>query len=151
MTVYLSQEGFNLQQEKLKEMKGPIREDLSKKLGTAREHGDLSENSEYQEARESINNLDKDIAELEALLRTAKVYKKATDGTIGYGSIFTILDIEENEKMTYEVRGILEANGETIISNESPIGAAIWGKRKGEDAFVATANGKYQVKILDVK
>lgn len=153
--VYLTEEGKREQEELLQYLKTVKRTEVAEHLKTAREYGDLSENSEYDAARAEQGRLESKIALIEETLRTAKIIsgEQKKKGVVMVGSTVTVLDQEFNEKNTYKLVGTLESNPDAgLISNESPIGKAILGKKSGDVVSVATPDGgSFSLKILEVK
>lgn len=150
--VYLTQEGIDKLQAELEELKGPRRTDLAKRLRSAVQMGDLSENADYHKAKEDQGFLEGRIQEIEYLLRNSVVIEKnAGTGTIGIGNHVTIQEDDMPEE-TYHVVGPKEAdprNGK--ISYESPIGRALVDHRVGDTVEVETPAGKLKVKILEIE
>lgn len=153
--VYLTEEGKREQEELLQYLKTVKRTEVAEHLKTAREYGDLSENSEYDAARAEQGRLESKIALIEETLRTAKIIsgEQKKKGVVMVGSTVTVLDQEFNEKNTYKLVGTLESNPDAgLISNESPIGKAILGRKSGDVVSVATPDGgSFSLKILEVK
>lgn len=153
--VYLTEEGKKEQEELLQYLKTVKRAEVGEHLKTAREYGDLSENSEYDAARAEQGRLESKIALIEETLRVAKIISndQKRKGVVMVGSTVTVLDEEFDEKSTYKLVGTLESNpNEGLISNESPIGKAILGKKAGDVVSVATPDGgSFNLKILEVK
>lgn len=153
--VYLTEEGKKEQEELLAYLKTVKRTEVGEHLKAAREYGDLSENSEYDAARAEQGRLESKIALIEETLRTAKIISgdKVKKGEVIVGSTVTVLDVDFNEKNTYKLVGTLESDPDNgLISNESPIGKAILGKKKGDEVMVPTPDGdSFKLKIVDVK
>ena len=153
--VYLTEEGKKEQEELLKYLKTVKRAEVGEHLKTAREYGDLSENSEYDAARAEQGRLESKIALIEETLRTAKIIKdnKRKKGEVIVGSTVVVLDEEFDEKNTYKIVGTLESDPDNgLISNESPIGKAVLGRKAGDVVSVSTPDGgSFSVKILEVK
>lgn len=153
MTHILTLEGKKQLQEKLNYYKTVRRVEVAKKIGIAREFGDLSENAEYEVAREEQSQIENEIREMEEILLTCKIAdNKTTAGIVSIGSTVKLYDEEFDEELTYKVLGSTEsdpANG--IISNNSPVGIAIMGRKEGETVKVKTEAGSIIYKILKVK
>ena len=149
---YLTPEGEDKLRAELAELKGPRREDLSKRLRAAIQMGDLSENADYHKAKEDQGFLEGRIQEIEAILRSAVIIEKKTGGnTVTIGSHITIQE-DDLPPETYHLVGPTEAdppNGR--ISNESPIGKALLDKKVGEIADVTTPGGVVHFKILKIE
>lgn len=155
--VFLTKEGYKQLQEKLDFLKSTRREEVSKKIGIAREFGDLSENSEYDAAKEEQANLEAEISEIENTLRHAKIinHKQLDTSSINVGCTVKLLDLDFDDEVVYKLVGATEsdpANG--IISNESPVGKALIGKKVGEQINVILPqnnNSTIRMKVLEIK
>lgn len=152
MTHLLTAEGKKQLEEKLNYYKTVRRVEVSKKIGVAREFGDLSENSEYDAAKEEQAQIEGEIREMEDILLNCQVVEhKNTDGVIGIGSTVTLYDEEFDEELVYKILGSTESdptNG--IISNNSPVGKAVMGKKAGDNVRVVTQVGEIFYKIVSV-
>ena len=152
---YVTAEGLAELQEKLDYLKNVRRPEASERIKQAREYGDLSENAEYDAAKEDQGIIEAEIRTLEAQIENAVVIDdaKAKVNKIIIGSTVTIHDIDMNEDLVYRIVGSTEANiSEGLISNESPLAVAILGRKKGEIVSVKDNAGEsYDVKIVDVK
>lgn len=136
------------------ERKEVTRAQIAQKIKEAREQGDLSENAEYDAAKEEQRENELRIEEIEAILKNAEVYleEDVAKDAVGLGSTVTLLDIEYNEEVVYKIVGSTEVdslNGK--ISNESPVGKAIVGSKKGATVSVETPGGVIKYKILKVE
>ena len=153
--VYLTEEGKKEQEELLHYLKTVKRTEVGEHLKAAREYGDLSENSEYDAARAEQGRLESKIALIEETLKNAKIIsnKASKKGVVIVGSTVKVLDVDFGEENTYKLVGTLESNPDAgLISNESPIGKAIMGKKPGDEVNVPTPDGdSFVLKILDVK
>ena len=150
--TYLTPEGAEKLKRELEELKGPRREDLSKRLRSAIQMGDLSENADYHKAKEDQGFLEGRIQEIEYMLRNAVLIESNTPrDTVGIGSHVTIQEGNEPEE-TYHVVGAKEADPRKgKISNESPIGRALMDHRVGEEVEAETPGGKLRFKILKIE
>ena len=140
----LEDEIYDLKINKLKEN--------SQKIKEAREQGDLSENAEYDAAKDEQRDIAARIAEIEEILKNAEVVMEEDldKSTIGLGCTVKILDIEENEEMTYRMVGSTEADSlNGTLSIESPLGAAMMKKTSGDTIEVEAPIGVIKYKILD--
>lgn len=149
----LTQEGYNKLVEKLDYLKGVRRIEVSERLKAAIALGDLSENSEYDDAKNEQGRLEGEISELEAKLRNSDIIH-AQSGTdkIVIGSTVTVRDVELDEVATYMIVGSTEADPENAkISDESPLGTALLGKASGTTVQVHAPAGVFDFEILDVK
>ena len=126
--------------------------EVAEQLKVARSYGDLSENSEYDEAKNEQGRLYSRIAEVKRLIENAEIVENTTRADkVGIGSFVTILDVEFDEKCTYRIVGSQEANPlEGKISDDSPVGKALMGHKKGETVFAETGEGKTELKILKI-
>ena len=152
--VILTQEGYNKLEERLNELKTTIRTEIAERIKTARGFGDLSENSEYDEAKSAQRANEEEIAELELKIRNAKIIdeKEIDTKTVQIGNLVKLLDIEFNEEVEYTIVGSTEVNlAENKVSNVSPIGKALLGRKKGETVNVEAPAGTIQYKILAIK
>jgi transcription elongation factor GreA len=149
---YLTPEGEAKLASELRELKGPKREELSKRLRSAIQMGDLSENADYHKAKEDQGFLEGRIQELEAILRNAIIIKETkSSGVIFIGSHVTIQESDFDPE-TYHLVGPTEAdprNGR--ISYESPIGRALMDKKVGDIAEADTPGGKLKFKIIRIE
>jgi transcription elongation factor GreA len=125
------------------------RGNIADKIAEARDYGDLSENAEYDAAREEQGLLESRIAEIEDILQNAEIIKANKKSIIGLGSKVELKN--GSKKITYHVVGPVEANPvEGRISNESPIGVALVGKKEGEKAVVSTPKGEISYTVVKV-
>ncbi len=152
-TTYLTAEGAAKLQEELVNLKGPKRQEIAKRLRLAIEQGDLSENADYTAAKEDQSFVEGRIIELETLLANGKIIDemKREQGVVNIGSTVTIQE-DDFEPEEYMIVGSQEAdplNGK--ISFQSPIGSALYQKRKGAVVTAETPNGKIKFKIIDVQ
>ncbi len=150
-SITLTKDGFEQLQKELKELKEVKRPEVIARLKSARELGDLSENTEYQSAKEDQSFVEGRIQELELTLKTAKVIEKQTSSsTIGIGSTVTV-DCE-GDKIDYEIVGPTESDVErNRISSESPVARALLGHKVGDAIAVSAPGGDIQYKVLKVK
>lgn len=129
------------------------RAEIAQKIKEAREQGDLSENAEYDAAKEEQRHIEDRIAEIEKILKTAVVASDdgMAEGKIGLGSKVKVHDVEYDEDVDYEIVGVAGANIlENRISNESPVGKAFMGHKAGDSVTVTTDSGTFEYKILEV-
>ncbi len=126
--------------------------EVAEQIKEARSYGDLSENSEYDEAKTEQGKLYSKIAELTNLRDNAEIVEKsARSGAIGIGSRVTVVDLEFGDEDTYQIVGSQEANPAVgRISDESPVGRALLGHHSGETVTVETPTGDLQFQIQDV-
>ncbi len=150
--TYLTPEGAEKLKQELEELKGPRREELSKRLRSAIQMGDLSENADYHKAKEDQGFLEGRIQEIEYMLRNAVIIEpNARRDIVGIGSHVTIQEGSEPEE-TYHVVGAKEADPRKgRISNESPIGRALMDHKVGEEVQAETPGGTIRFKILKIE
>jgi transcription elongation factor GreA len=150
--VVLTREGFEKLKAEIEEMQTVRRHEVAERIKEAREFGDISENSEYDDAKNEQAMLEARIATLEERLRDATVIEtdEISTDVVALGST---VDLETPAgKATYQVVGSAESDPDQArLSNESPIGRAIMGKKKGETVDVVTPSGPIKVKILKIK
>lgn len=150
--TYLTQEGALKLKAELEELKGPKRKELAKRLRSAIQMGDLSENADYHKAKEDQAFLEGRIQELEFILRNAVIIEKnASKDIVSVGNHVTIQE-GNSPAETYHVVGAKEAdprNGK--ISNESPIGRALMDHKVGDVVEVETPGGKIKLKIMKIE
>lgn len=148
---YLTQEGEAKLKAELVELTGPKREDIAKRLRSAIQMGDLSENADYHKAKEDQSFLEGRIQEIEAILRIATIVEKKQGDAVSVGSRVTIQEGDFDPETFYLV-GAKEAdprNGK--ISNESPFGRALMDHKVGESVEAETPGGKVKLKILKIE
>src|SRR5919205_901497 len=149
-TMYLTAEGAAKLKAELTELTGPRREELSRRLRSAIQMGDLSENADYHKAKEDQAFLEGRIQEIEAVLRNAVIIEKTSSDVVTVGSTVTVQE-DGFDPETYYMVGAKEAdprNGR--ISNESPIGKALMDHRVGDVVEAETPGGKIRFKILKI-
>ncbi len=148
--IMLTAEGYMELENELNELKTVKRPEVIASLKEARALGDLSENSDYDAARNEQAQLEARIKELEFKLEHCTIAKQSNSNVVNVGSTVTIT-YDDGEKEEYKIVGSLEADPfENKISNESPIGKAIIGHKKGESVEVASPNGNFSVTINNV-
>ena len=149
--VVLTYEGLKNMEAELENLKTVRRKDVAEKIKEARGQGDLSENAEYDAAKEEQAEIEARIVQLEKMLRNAEVIDEegGAKDTISLGPTVTLLDVEFEEEMEYTIVGSAEAdpmNGR--ISNESPVGMALLGHKKGDNITIETPDGEVIFKVL---
>lgn len=148
----LTYEGLKALEEELHDLKVNRRRDVAQKIREAREQGDLSENAEYDAAKEEQRDIELRIEEIDKILKNAEVVDDddVDSSVINVGCTVKIRDLEYKEEMEYKIVGSTEANSlKGKISNESPVGKALIGAQKGDTVEVETPVGMIQYKILD--
>lgn len=151
--VLLTQEGYDNLEKELEELKTVKRYEISERIKVALGFGDLSENSEYDEAKNAQAANENKIAELEAKLRYARIIDESEIDTtsVQVGNIVKVLDMEFKEEEEYTIVGTTEVDlSMNKISNESPIAKALIGKKVGDIASVEAPAGIIKLKILDI-
>ena len=152
--VLLTQEGYDKLEEELNFLRTEKRAEIADRIKVALGFGDLSENSEYDEAKTAQAENETRIVELEDKLRHAKIIdqKDINTDTVQVGNIVKVLDMEFDEKIEYQIVGSTEVNlAENKISNESPLGAALLGAKKNKVVEVNAPGGVMKYKILSIK
>ena len=146
--------GLKKLEDELQDLKVNRRQEVAQKIKEAREQGDLSENAEYDAAKDEQRDIEARIEELEKILKNAEVIDEddvALD-TISVGCCVTLLDVEFDDEMQFKIVGSTEANSlKGYISNESPIGQALLGKKKGAIVEVDSPAGMVQYKIMEIE
>lgn len=145
--------GLRALEDELFDLKVYKRKEVAQKIKEAREQGDLSENAEYDAAKDEQRDIEARIEELEKLLKNVEVVgqDEVDADTVGIGSRVKLYDVEMDEEVEYTIVGSTEAdalNGK--ISNESPVGAALIGSKVGETIVVETISGDLEFKILEI-
>ena len=150
--IFLTSEGYLDLENELHYLKTEKRKEVTQTLKEARALGDLSENSEYEQAREDQANLEKRIIEVEYALEHATVIDNAeSDGTVGIGCQVKLKYEDDDDTESYKIVGSQEADPfNNKISNESPIAAAIMGKKVGDTVEVSSPDGVYSVQIVAI-
>ena len=152
--VLLTPEGLQKLKEEIEYLTTDKRREVAERIKHAREFGDISENSEYDDAKNEQAMLEQRIAQLGERLKRARVIE-AEDvpaGIVAVGTRVRLKDIDANETIEYVIVGSAEADpAERKLSNESPVGKAIIGRKKGETVEVVAPRGSLKYKIIDVK
>ena len=150
----LTYEGLKKYEDELHELKVYKRKEVAQKIKEAREQGDLSENAEYDAAKDEQRDIEARIEELEKILKNAEVVDEdeVDLDTINIGCKVCILDVEFNEELEYKIVGSTEANSlKGKISNESPVGKALIGHKAGDEVIVETQAGPITYKVLEIQ
>ena len=153
--VILTPEGYENLVQELETLRTDRRREVADRIRTARDFGDIAENAEYDDAKNEQAMLEHKIAQLEERLAHARVIDTGDVDTsvVSVGSVVRLRDVEAKQSVEYHIVGSAEANpAEQKLSNESPVGRAIIGHKKGETVEVATPRGKVlKFKILEIK
>jgi len=152
-TVFLTYEGLKERERELEYLKTEKRKEISEKIKVALGFGDLSENAEYDEAKNEQAEVELKIVRLEKMLKNAKIIDNDDVSTdvVSMGIKVKVLDIDMEEEETYSIVGSEEADPmENKISDESPMGKAILGAKVGDVVTVEAPNGSFEVKILEI-
>ena len=152
--VILTQEGFDKLEKELEKLKTETRAEIAERIKVALGFGDLSENSEYDEAKNAQAENENKIVELEKKLRLAKIIDESEidTKTVKVGNTVKVFDEEFDEEVEYTIVGSTEVNlAENKISNESPLGAALLGKKKNAVIEVQIPDGIAKYKILSIR
>ena len=152
--VILTPEGYKKLQEEIELLSTTRRREVAERIRTAREFGDIAENAEYDSAKNDQAHLEARIAMLEERLKNARVVtkKEIKSGEVSVGTKVRLKDMGSNKTVEYHVVGSAEADpAEMKLSNESPVGKAIMGRKKGDVVEVAAPRGALKFKIMEVK
>ena len=149
----LTYEGLKKLEDEVENLKVVRRKEVSQKIKEAREQGDLSENAEYDAAKDEQRDIEARIEELEKILKNAEVVveEEADLDKVSIGCSVKILDCEFEEELEYKIVGSTEANSlKGKISNESPVGKALLGKKVGDTVTVERPAGEFSYKVLSI-
>ncbi|MBQ2696045.1 MAG: transcription elongation factor GreA [Clostridia bacterium] len=152
-TVFLTYEGLKERERELEYLKTEKRKEISEKIKVALGFGDLSENAEYDEAKNEQAEVELKIVKLEKMLKNAKIIDDEDISTdvVSMGIKVKVLDIDMEEEDEYYLVGSEEANPmENKISDESPVGRALLGAKVGDVVTVEAPNGSFEMKILEI-
>ena len=152
--VILTPEGYEKLKDEIRFLSNEKRREVADRIRVAREFGDIAENAEYDDAKNEQAMLEHRIATLEERLLAARVIEEdeITSDVVSVGTHVRLKDIDANETVEYHIVGSAEANpAEHKLSNESPVGRAIIGRKKGETVEVVAPRGSLKFKIMDIK
>jgi transcription elongation factor GreA len=152
--VILTPEGFEKLKEEIDHLSNNRRREVAERIRIAREFGDIAENAEYDTAKNEQAHLEARIAMLEERLANARVVtkKEIKSGEVSVGTKVRLRDVKANKTVEYHIVGSAEADPTANkLSNESPVGKAIMGRKKGDTVEVAAPRGKLTFKIMDIK
>lgn len=148
----MTYEGLKKLEDELQDLKVSRRKEVAQKIKEAREQGDLSENAEYDAAKDEQRDIEARIEEIEKILKNAEVADDEFGaGVINLGSTVTVYDCEFDEELVFKLVGSTEAKSlENKISNEAPLGKALIGKVAGDEVEVETPSGIMKYKVINV-
>jgi len=152
--VILTKEGYQKLRNEIEYLSTERRREVAERIKHAREFGDITENAEYDDAKNEQAMLEARIAKLEERLAGARVIEKReiSKDVVSVGAVVRLRDVDAKQTVEYHIVGSAEANpAEQKLSNESPVGKAIMGHKKGETVEVATPRGSLKYKILEIK
>ncbi|MBE6153048.1 MAG: transcription elongation factor GreA [Firmicutes bacterium] len=151
-TIYLTEQGLEELTKELEELKTVKRAEVIQALKEARALGDLSENAEYDAARNEQAIVEGRIKELEIMIENVEIISGESNGKVNIGATVSLSYIGDEEEEEYQIVGSQEADPfQNRISNESPLAQALLGHKKGDVVTVDSPTGEYDVEILDVK
>ena len=149
--IYVTQAGLEELRKEYDNLIHVVRQEVIEDLRAARAQGDLSENADYDAARDRQAQVEARIAQLDVMLKNVVIIGEGNGQTIQLGSTFTIEELDTGDKGTYTIVGSVEADlFNNKISNESPLGQALLGHKENETVTVKSPNGEYDLKILKV-
>jgi transcription elongation factor GreA len=152
--VILTPEGYEKLKDELMHLQTDRRQEVADRIREAREFGDISENSEYDDAKNEQAMLESRIAQLEERLRAARVIdaSEVSSEVVSLGSQVKLKDLDRGDALEYQLVGSAEADPvQGRLSNESPVGRALIGRKKGEEIEVAVPQGTLRLKITAIK
>jgi len=152
--IILTAEGYEKLKQEIDHLRGEKRREVAERIRVAREFGDIAENAEYDDAKNEQAMLEHRIAQLEERLLSARVIskKEISKDAVSIGSRVILRDVKARKDVEYRIVGSAEANpAENKLSNESPVGKAIMGRKKGEVVEVAAPRGALKFKIVEIK
>ena len=150
--IYMSRKGLEEMKERLKYLKTVKRQEIVERIQEARSHGDVSENAEYEAARNEQAANEGEIIELENQVKNAIILPENTDTSVVHiGSQVKVYDVDMEEEAVYTITGTTEADaGQNKISNESPVGVALLKHKVGDVVTVKAPECDYLLKILEI-
>ncbi len=151
--IQLTKAGLTKLQNELEHLKTVGRTEIAEKIRVARGYGDLSENSEYDEAKNEQAKIEARIIELEKMLENVSVIadENINTDTVTVGVSVVVLDVEYDEELTYRIVGSAEANPmQGYLSDDSPVGSALMGAKVGDEVIATTPTGELKFKIISI-
>lgn len=152
--ILLTQEGYEKLKSELDNLINVKRREIAKRIKAAREYGDINENSEYDDAKNEQAFIEGRIKEIQIMLRNARIVKddEITGKTVSLGTVVELCELATGERFSYNIVGSAEADPLNFkISNESPIGKAILGRKKGDKVKVKVPSGIMEYEILSIE
>jgi transcription elongation factor GreA len=152
--VILTADGYKKLQQEIEVLRNDKRREVAERIRVAREFGDIAENAEYDDAKNEQAMLEHKIAQLEERILSARVItkKEISKDSVSVGAHVRLRDMQANKTFEYHIVGSAEANpAENKLSNESPVGKAIIGHKKGDVVEVSAPRGSLKFKILEIK
>ncbi|HEV7639651.1 MAG TPA: transcription elongation factor GreA [Gaiellaceae bacterium] len=152
--VILTADGYKKLQQEIDVLRNDKRREVAERIRVAREFGDIAENAEYDDAKNEQAMLEHKIAQLEERILSARVItkKEISKDSVSVGAHVRLRDMQANKTFEYHIVGSAEANpAENKLSNESPVGKAIIGHKKGDVVEVTAPRGSLKFKILEIK
>ena len=152
--VLLTREGYDKLKQEIEYLSTVKRREVAERIRVAREFGDIAENAEYDDAKNEQMLLEQRIAKLEERILSARVIEadEISTDVVSIGSLVRLRDVDANKTFEYHIVGSAEADPDANkLSNESPVGKAIIGRKKGETVEVTAPRGSLKFKILDIK
>jgi transcription elongation factor GreA len=152
--VILTADGYKKLQQEIDVLRNDKRREVAERIRVAREFGDIAENAEYDDAKNEQAMLEHKIAQLEERILSARVItkKEISEDSVSVGAHVRLRDMQANKTFEYHIVGSAEANpAENKLSNESPVGKAIIGHKKGDVVEVSAPRGSLKFKILEIK
>ncbi|TAM58002.1 transcription elongation factor GreA [bacterium] len=152
--IVLTAEGLRKLEEELDHLKTVHRQEVNERIRQAKEFGDITENAEYEDAKQEQAFVEGRILKLEAMIRNARLIDESefTSGEVHLGSIVKVKDVTNNRAFEFTIVGSAESDpANQRVSNEAPIGRALMGKKKGDEVVVNTPKGSVAYKIEQIK
>ena len=148
----MTQKGYDEAKKHLQYLQTVKRQEIVERISEARSHGDLSENAEYDAARNEQTMNEIEINELDYKIKNAVIIEENNDNSyVHLGSKVTVYDLDMDEEVTYTIAGSTEADPmNNVISNESPVGSALLKHKAGDTVKVSAPNGEYELKIMEI-